>query len=396
MSPIPDGGIPPAPVPPQFPPAIPSIDYGARFRTGLLFQDPDKLDSLKKAYGLVDMDIYFAGQLHRMVKWQAGVTASIYPTALGTATGATTTSPNVQLLDVIAKIEPIPEFSVWMGRMIIMADRWTASGPWGMDEFIFPGRFTAPTNLIPGGLLFAGPKGGTNLRDWGVTLWGSFAGGYAKYFLQAMQLEDPRIPPLYTGRIQLNFLSPEPGFYHRTTYYGTKDLLAVGFGGQIQGRGVVTKPAVAPMPMAMPPVAGSAAQFDTWKMLDADIIFEKTFGDAGTLSLDGSIALFDGGAGAPGGSGRNFNNSMVAGIGYLLPGVVGIGKLRPSVRYQRAQFRAAGADASQIIDAQIGYVVMGWWARLALGYRYTSTDISKAVASATGHAIFIGITIADP
>lgn len=391
---IPDGGIPPTPVPPQFPPAIPSLDYGARFRTGLIFQDPDNPKSLKKAYGLVDLDIYFAGQLTRMVKWQAGITTTI-PQAAGSPLAA----PPIQLLDVIGKFEPVPEFGIWMGRMIHVVDRWTPSGPWGMDEFIYPGRYqTTATAANPTGTLFAGPKTGTNGRDWGVAIWGSLFGGHAKYFLQAMQLQDPRIPPIYNGRIQVSLLSPEPGFFHRTTYYGTRDLLAIGIGGQIQSRGVLTRAPVAPMPMAMPPVPGTAARFDTWKNLNADIIFEKVLGDAGTLSINGGVGLYDGGSGSPFGlpGGRLFNHTFLASVGYLLPGVVGIGKLRPSVRYQQSQLRIGDADASRVIDVQLGYVVMGWWARLALGYRYSSTDTSPTADPVEGHAVFIGMTLADP
>ena len=385
---LPDGAIPPTPVPPQFPPAIPSLDYGARFRTGLMFQDPDNLKSLKKPYGLVDLDIYFAGQLTRMVKWQAGVTASIAPSAPGTPNLA---APNVQLLDVIGKFEPAPEFSIWMGRMIHMADRWTASGPWGMDEFIFPGRYPVTSSAAnPTGTLFAGPKGGTNLRDWGVAVWGSLFGGHAKYFLQAMQLQDPRIPPLYNGRIQVSLLSPEPGYYHRTTYYGTRDLLAIGIGGQIQSRGS-SRAGVAAVPPSMANPMGTPAvpaMFDTYKMFTADLVFEKVLGDAGTLSINGGLNLFDGDF-------RTFNNNFMGTIAYLLPGVVGIGKLRPSVRYQQAQLRSPGADSSKVIDVQLGYVVMGWWARLALGYRYSSVGVARNT-NVEGHALFIGMTLADP
>src|SRR5262252_5157429 len=180
VSAIPDGEAPPAPVPPQFPPAIPSIDYGARLRIATKFQspvDPKKLNDISQQ---LDSDIYMAGQIHRMIKWQASVTIS-YTGTLGASN-----SVNVQPLDVIAKFEPLPEFSIWMGRMIVVSDRFTPSGPWGMDEFFYPG-------VLPGAAQTALQKAGPQQRDLGVNVWGALLGGVAKYYLGAYQFHDPAL-----------------------------------------------------------------------------------------------------------------------------------------------------------------------------------------------------------
>lgn len=382
-SPIPDGGIPPAPVPPQFPPAIPSLDYGVRFRIGGQFQNPDRIKSMDKfALTVNNLDIYFGGQLHRMLKWQAGVTASVMPGA----SGATPSGVAVGLLDVIGKFEPIPEFSIWVGRMIVMADRWVPSGPWGMDEWFYPG-------VYPGFAAPALPKGGTNVtgiaanaRDNGVTIWGSIAGGHFKYFAGAYGLQDPRVPPLWSGRLQLSLLSPEPGFYHRTTYYGTKDLLAIGLGAQLQSEGSVGPATPATMMMAAIP-----GKTDTYKEFNADLVLDKNLGDSGTISVNGGMNMF-------GGEYRYWKYSTMASLGYLFPGVVGIGKLRPSVRLQMGELNQAGAKMSQVIDVQLGYVIMGWWARFAVGYRYSSTSVAPGgkEQKIKGNMIFLGLTIADP
>ena len=85
-----------------------------------------------------------------------------------------------------------------------------------------------------------GPAG----RDVGVTAWGAPLGGHVKYYLGAYQLQDPTLSPLFSGRVQVSLLSPEPGWFHRTTYYGDRDLVSIGIGGQIQNNGSV---------MAVPP-----------------------------------------------------------------------------------------------------------------------------------------------
>ena len=36
------------------------------------------------------------------------------------------------------------------------------------------------------------------------------------------------------GRVQVNFWDPEPGYYLNSTYYGEKNILAIGLAGQTQ------------------------------------------------------------------------------------------------------------------------------------------------------------------
>lgn len=371
MSPIPDGAAPAAPVPPQFPPAIPSLDYGVRFRIGSRFQNPDATKKMDRISTTIDNDIYFSGQLHRYIKWQAGVTAAI------TGAPGSSSSVNITALDIIAKFEPLPEFSVWFGRMIVMADRWVPSGPWGMDEFLYPGLYIGPGGTNN----YVLPKGGPGSRDVGTVIWGSLWGGHFKYFAGAYEIQDPSTPPLWSGRLQLNLLDPEPAFYHRTTYYGEKDILAIGVGGQLQREG-----SVGPVPMAMGMATGPAPK-DTHTEFNADLIFEKRLGDSGTLSVNASVITL-------GGDYRAFKSNVLGGVGYLFPNAIGIGKLRPSIRFQQAQYNAPGAAASQAIDFQLGYEIVEWWARIAAGYRYSSFDQGKGKVK--GNMIFIGVTIADP
>jgi hypothetical protein len=75
--------------------------------------------------------------------------------------------------------------------------------------------------------------------------------------------------------------------------------------------------------------------------------------------------------------------------------VVGIGKIRPSVRFQG--FTPPGSTVlSYVIDAQIGYVIMPWFVRVAVGYRYASTDLGKGAGPMKTDQIFLGLTLADP
>jgi len=365
---IPDGEAPPGPVAPAFPPVIPNIDYAARMRFGLRMQDPSDPKKLGDLGGELSADMYFVGQIHRLVKWQIGVTGS-YTGAPGSPSSA-----EASLLDVTARFEFMPELNVYAGRMIVVADRYTPSGPWGMDEWFYPGVF--PGVALPA-LMRSGPVG----RDVGVNVWGGLLGGHVKYYLGAYQFHDPTLSPLFSGRVQVSLLTPEPGFFQRTTYYGYRDLVAFGVGAQYQNDGSVQRVA-APADGSMAP----APMIDDYNYVTADVVVDKKLGDSGTISFNGSLAKF-------GGDYQLWTTHYLASVGYLLPGVVGVGKLRPSLRFQGAQAKGA-ENASMIIDAQIGYVIMPWFARVALGYRFSSVDVGTG--SVKGNMIFLGITLADP
>jgi hypothetical protein len=394
---IPDGEAPPGPVAPAFPPIIPNIDYQGRLRIGFHTIGSDELH--KKMDDLaaeLSVDMYFAGQITRIVKWQAGVTGSYtgFPgssftpaTATAAANPGQNLGANAQLLDVTARFEFLPEFNIFAGRMIVVADRFTPSGPWGMDEYFYPGIMVAG-QAVPAALMRSGPTG----RDLGVNLWGAIAGGTFKYYLGAYQFTDPSLSPLYSGRLQLSLLTPEPGFYQRTTYYGYKDLVSIGIGGQYQAHGSTTSiagtAAGGMMGMGMP--AAPVLVTDNYSYLTGDVVIDKRLGDAGTVSFVGSVSQF-------GGDYVPWKSHFQAGVGYLIPGVIGIGKLRPSIRWQGAKWN--GIDAmSNVIDFQLGYVIMPWYARVALGYRWssTATALANKGESVKSNMLFLGITIADP
>jgi hypothetical protein len=367
---IPEGEAPATPIAPAFPPAIPNLDYGARMRIATKFQDaadPEKLNDISQQ---LNADIYMSGQLHRMLKWQASVTIA-YTGALGSSNVAT-----VAPLDVIARFEPLPEFNIYMGRMIVVADRFTPSGPWGMDEFFYPGVF-------PGAATTPLQRSGPDGRDLGVNIWGAPLGGHLKYYLGAYQLHDPGGNPLLSGRLQVSLLSPEPAFYQRTTYFGTRDLIEFGVGGQYQKEGSFATP-----PMGMP-----IGVRDDYSFFTADAIFEKVLGTSGTASIYGAYMMQKGDF-------QVWDNFWFVSGGYLLPGVYGIGKIRFNARYQRALNNIENADETSVLDFQVSYNLVAWFARFQLGYRRSELYVPATTAAGArlqaGNQIYLGVTIADP
>jgi hypothetical protein len=366
---IPPGTAPRGPVPPAFPPAIPNIDYGGRVRQAALVQNAVDREKLDDVSFTVTADFYFNGQVHKLIKWSTSFTLEY-----GGAPGApSTVSPS--LLDAIARFEPAPEFSIWMGRMLVMADRYAPSGPWGLDEWFLPGFY--PGLAGPPVLPKAGPAG----RDVGVTVWGAPLGGHLKYYLGAYQLQDPNLSPLYSGRLQVSLLSTEPGWFHRTTYYGDRELISIGVGGQFQNNGSVLPPAM----MGAPPST------DDYSEYNADLIVEKKLGEFGTLSVEGAYFGFLGDY-------QRWSDQWVAAVGYIFPTVVGIGKFRPSLRYQRAtpkeQPGGPALDPAWVLDAQLSYLIMHWYARASLGYRRGEVDVTGTPVKS--NMIVLGVQIWDP
>jgi len=384
---LPFGTVPKGPVPAAPPPAMPNIDYGGRLRAAARFQggDPKTLNDVSAS---LYADLYASGQINRMWRWLLAITSGEY----GGAAGQTSTVP-MSVLDAMAGFTPLPEFQIYAGRMLVMADRYAPSGPWSLDEWIYPGFFGGGlTQGVPPGVPPAVPKGGPAGRDVGVTAWGVPLGGHIKYYLGAYQLQDPTLSPLYSGRLQVSLLSAEPGWFHRTTYYGDRDLVSVGIGGQYQKRGSV-------MTMPMPP---PAPMIDDYHEINADLIVEKRFGDMGALSLEGAYYNFSG-------TYQAWKWSMVAAIAYNSPVIAGVGKLRPSFRYQQAgakQVTATGDsfDPTRVYDVQLTYAVMHWFTHVVVNYRHYDVVWASSSAPApaaspahsTGNMVIVGVQLWDP
>jgi hypothetical protein len=369
---IPDGGVPVLPIPPAFPPAMPWIDYGARMHMSLRatdHADPARPNSLRPGT-TIDGDIYMSGAIHRMFKWQAGVTVA-YNNAPGSPAMAT-----IQPLDIIARFEPMPEFNIYAGRLIHVADRFMTSGPWGADEYNVPGIYPG----IPSPVL---PKTNSVGRDVGFNIWGALFGGHFKYYAGAYQLHDPAINPLLTGRLQVSLLSPEPAFYQRTTYYGTRDLVSLGVGGQYQAGGSTVFG-----PPAMMGGAPTVAGLDDHTYFNVDLDVEKVL-DAGTISVVGSYQMF-------GGDGQFWDNGLHLGVGWLFPQLIGVGKIRPNLRFQMANPAAEGGDASTMVEAQLSYIIAAWYARVNIGYRRASVWANATSGKVNSNMIWLGIVLADP
>lgn len=353
------------PTPPAAPPATVVDDATAkplsaaawgRIANVIQGKDPEKLDDMSQS---VEVNLLLGGKIHKHVGWQANFVATYGPKpeldADGMATGAVTgdITGDASILDLIGQFEITPEANVWVGRMLVPSDRSNFSGAWFMAPWSYPGFYQA---FAPP----AGPRQGPFGRNDGVTLWGDIDGGLFKYYAGAFDLFDPSQSPLFSGRMNVALLDKEPGYYSSSSYYG-KRMLTAGIGAQYKRDGSVG---------AMP--------VDDYAELNADLLYETAIGDA-VVDVEAAFYLFNG-------DNEVLDNHFFALASVLLPQTLGIGKLQPLLRFQGAS-PADGGDLWRIIDAQVGYIIAPYAARVALLYQRTD------VADAASNAIIVGVQL---
>ncbi len=191
----------------------------------------------------------------------------------------------VSLLDAIAQIKVVDEFQIWVGQHIPANDRNNNNGPFFANTWNFA--------VDAGGYPFDAAA-----RDRGVTFWGLIAGGRLKYHASMVDLHPGQkfATARYAGRLTLHLLEPEAFYYNSGTYWGTKDVLAIGATAQGQQG-----------PDGTPNTDFAGFSFDAF--------FEKNTGGSGTITIEGGCWNFestesayvnnqgtlDSGAGVPGG-----------------------------------------------------------------------------------------------
>jgi hypothetical protein len=279
-------------------------------------------------------------------------------------------SSDVSVMDLHAKIGVDDAFNIWIGRMLVPSDRANFSGVWFAAPWYYPGLHS----FVPAAPV--GPRQGPSGRNDGLTFWGQFAGGLFKYYAGAYDLHETSGKALFSGRLNLSLINPEPGYYHSSTYYGGKDLLAIGVSGQFEKDGSVGLEED-PDPTMMGE-DGEIPDADDYSGFSADVLFEKNFGEGGVLDLEGAFYAYMGDYEA-------FKHSYFLTASWMTANKIGVGKIQPLIRFQQA--KPETGDTSTIIEPQIGYVIDNYATRLALGFAYHKQGDFK------DNKIFLGIQV---
>ncbi len=282
-----------------------------------------------------------SGRVTPWFRWQFNLNANNPPTQPNGAAPPAYASVGIQ--DLIAKLEFDPSFNIWIGRMLVPADRSNLSGPWFINYFLYPGFLRVRSAPPP-----IGVKAGPNGRDNGITAWGQVAGGALKYYVGAYDLDAQvhEVNPLLTARAVLNLLDPEPDYYHQSAYHGAKDIAAIGASAQYQKSGSFR--VLAP---GMPPTI----DVGDYHSIEVDVLVDKKLGAAGVGTLEGATYFYD--------ERQPVRRFYMFGAGYVFPEPVGPGKFAPAFRYQFTE-----TPNVKMVDGYLQYLIQSHFAKLFAGY----------------------------
>ena len=162
-------------------------------------------------------------------------------------------------------------------------------------------------------------------------------------------------------------LDLEPGFWGNGSYFGEKNLLSLGLGGQFQNNGSST-------------MAGGPRDYAE---VNVDALFEKKLGGGGSyVTGEGAYYHYNVNDG-------NASDSLYILAAYATP-VVGVGNIQPMARFQWAKIKGNMGTNPWNIDAGLSYLIKGPALRLLATYSHSAYpgDISANSVQLGAQAIF--------
>jgi len=331
-------------------------------------------------FNLDNIRLYVNGQIHKYLKVE-----------FNTDCQTCSNGGEVRVLDAIGKFEYTPMVNLWVGRMLVPAERREMNGPF----------YSAIYNIFSSGTPFEpadynltiksdGTSAGSFGRDDGATFWGAAFNGrlqYAVGFFRGLRggaNVDDNI--LYGQRFAYNFWEVEknPGYYTSGTYYGKGgDILTVGVSNQYQEDG-----------------AGTAADHGDFRGTAVDVLMEKVLPNSGVITVNGeykNYGISNGYSQASRNAGGGFsmfegNAYDVSGM-YLFPQKIGIGQVQPYLRYVNVM--PGGSSNRNSYEGGVNYVIDGHNARVSLSWEYgdlmtKGLNYSSTAAGENTNAVKVG------
>ncbi len=263
---------------------LPSVTVGAGLQTSFLHNSPDGGESTDRFF-VNSARIYIGGSATSNIKFMFNTEYDMNTHRVG-------------VIDAVARIEPSPKFNLWMGRFLPPSDRANLYGPY------YSSHWAVYTDGIQDGYPFV-----TTGRDDGVMYWGQFG----KVKVAAGAFDGTSLTGnkelLTAARIMVDFWDSEDGYYLNGTYYGAKNLLAVG--GAVQAQDGNTASTV-------------------------DFLLERKTPDGGAVTIESEYANYD----KLGGYDAGYSSSEGAYIlgAYLFGKPAGVGKFQILGKFAKATF----------------------------------------------------------
>lgn len=311
---------------PAFGQTVPPISIGGGVQTSFVHTEVDEADGTD-AFLLNSVRLYVNGSVTDQIK-------IMFNTEYNGATN------DVGVLDAAAQFAFSDKFNVWVGRFLPPSDRANLYGPYyshhwavytdGVQDgypFIFQGRAN--------GAMYWGQFGKVKLSG------GAFDG-------LSLTGDDTLVA---AGRAQVDFWDPEDGYYLNGTYYGDKNLLAIGVAGQAQG--------------------------EDKSAYSVDVLLERKVPGGGAVSLEAEWARYDG-LGGYDARYRVDDGGYVLGA-YLFPKMVGMGRFELLGKFAKARFREGFRSIDPDYDQKtseidVNYIIKQFNARIMIFYKDTRFD----------------------
>jgi len=266
----------------------PSLTVGAGIQTNYQHNQPTGLSSSDQ-FTLDHIRLYVSGDVTKNISFMFNTDYS----------GG---NNSMQVLDAVGEFHLSPKVNVWFGRFLPPSDRDNFTGPFYANEW------AVYADAIQDGYPFVFQG-----RDNGVAYWGDFKAGIAKIKASVGAFDgasaDGYSSLIWATRAQVDFWDPEDGYYLNSTYYGDKNLLALGVANQVQdGRTATT----------------------------CDFLMERKVRGGGAFTVESEYSRYNN----LGGYNANYIRSEGAYglVSFLIPKKVGIGKFEALGKFAEAEF----------------------------------------------------------
>ncbi|MDO8846741.1 MAG: hypothetical protein Q7U98_08265 [Methylicorpusculum sp.] len=335
------------------------LSLGAGLRTSFTSVESVADGKWSNDFFVDNMRLYVNAQIHEYIKLE-----------INSECQTCNSGGELRLLDAIGKFEVHPMANLWVGRMLVPAERREMNGPFysAVHSIYVTGDRISGTPFEPADFNVKIQNDGTSAgsfgRDDGATFWGSAWDGRIQYALGIFQglrggaNKDDNL--LYAQRLAFNFWEVEknPGYYTSGTYYGKGgDILTLAVSNQYQEDG-----------------AGIEGDAGNFRGTSIDLLLEKVLGNGGVITLNGEyknygIKGFSMASRKAGGGFAMFEGNAYDMSGmYLFPQKIGIGQFQPFVRYVNVD--PINSPDRDMYEAGVNYVIDGHNARIGLSWQY--------------------------
>ena len=311
----------------------PTVSLGAGLQSSYQFTKPDGADGTNQ-FLLNSARLYVSGTASKNIKFMFNTEYNGSTQAIG-------------VIDAAAQISTSSKFNLWVGRFLPPSDRANLYGPY------YSSQWGVCTDGVQDGYPFV-----TTGRDNGAMYWGQFgkvkvSGGL---FDGASATGDDHV--LFAGRAQVDLWDAEDGYYLNGTYYGAKNLLALG--GAIQAQD-----------------GDTASSFD--------FLLERKVPGGGAFTVESEVTKYDG-LGGYDGRYADSTGAYVLGA-YLFPKMGDQpGQLQLLGKFAKANFEKGITDDydQKTTEINVNYILNQFNARVMFFFRNTTFSAVKTDSKAVG------------